>query len=63
MRDLPGALWPRAGYGTPFQVAAVVIAVTGVLLLAVSAFVVSYAGIRQIAVPPGCLLPGPGCIG
>jgi hypothetical protein len=34
-------------------VTAVVIAITGVTLLAVAAFVVSYAGIRQIAVAAG----------
>ena len=45
---------PRAAdYGTRFQVAAVVIAITGVMLLAVAAFLVSYAGIRQIAVAAG----------
>ena len=54
MSDLPGAARPRAAdYGTRFQVAAVVIAITGVMLLAVAAFLVSYAGIRQIAVAAG----------
>jgi len=54
MRDLPGPPRPpAAGDGTRWQVAAVVVAITGVLLLAVAAFVVSYAGIRQIAVAAG----------
>jgi len=54
MSDLSGAPRPPAAdYGTRFQVAAVVIAVTGVMLLAVAAFLVSYAGLRQIAVAAG----------
>ena len=54
MSDVPGPRRSRAaGYGRGFQVAAVVIVVTGVVLLAGTAFVVSYAGIRQIAVAAG----------
>ena len=53
MSDLSGAPRPRADYGTRFQVAAVVIAFTGVMLLAVAAFAASYAGLRQVAVAAG----------
>ena len=62
MSDVPGPRRFRAaGYGSGFQLAAVVIAVTGVVLLAGTAFLVSYAGIRQIAVAAG-VSPWPGCI-
>jgi hypothetical protein len=54
MSDFPDQPRSRAaGYGNRFQVTAVVIAITGVVLLAVAAFLVSYAGIRQIAVAAG----------
>jgi len=54
MSDVPGPRRSRAAdYGNGFQVTAVVIVVTGVVLLAVAAFLVSYAGIRQIAVAAG----------
>ena len=54
MSDLPGQTRFRAAcYGSGFQVTAVMIVVTGVVLLAVAAFLVSYAGIRQIAVGAG----------
>jgi hypothetical protein len=53
MSDLSGAPRSRADYGTSIQAAAVVIAITGVMLLAVAAFLVSYAGLRQIAVAAG----------
>lgn len=54
MSDFPGTPRSRAAdYGNGFQVTAVVIVVTGVVLLATAAFLVSYAGIRQIAVANG----------
>ena len=54
MSDFPGQPRFRAAcYGNGVQVTAVVIVVTGVVLLAVAAFLVSYAGIRQIAVAAG----------
>ena len=54
MSDVPGTPRSRAAdYGNGFQVTAVVIVVTGVMLLATAAFLVSYAGIRQIAVASG----------
>jgi hypothetical protein len=54
MSDVPGQPRSRAaGHGSGVPLAAVVIAVTGVVLLAGTAFVVSYAGIRQIAVAAG----------
>ena len=47
MSEVPGQPRSRAaGYGNRFQVTAVVIAIIGVALLTVAAFVVSYAGIR-----------------
>jgi hypothetical protein len=42
-----------ANYGNGFQVTAVVIVIAGVALLAVAAFLVSYAGTREIAVAAG----------
>ena len=54
MSDFSGA--PRfraADYRNGFQVTAVVIVITGVVLLAVAAFLVSYAGIREIVVAAG----------
>ena len=53
MSDVPGLPVPAADDGNRFQVAAVVIVVTGVVLLAAAAFLVSYAGIRQVAVAAG----------
>lgn len=54
MSDFPGQPRFRAAcYGSGFQMTAVAIVVTGVVLLAVAAFLVSYAGIRQIAVDAG----------
>ncbi|MGA3155654.1 MAG: DUF2637 domain-containing protein [Streptosporangiaceae bacterium] len=54
MTNFSGA--PRfraADCGNGFQVTAVVIVITGVALLAVAAFLLSYAGIREIAVAAG----------
>ena len=54
MSDSSGA--PRfraADYGNRFQVTAIVSVITGVALLAVAAFLVSYPGIREIAVAAG----------
>jgi len=54
MSDFSGG--PRfraADYGNGFQVSAVAIVVTGVALLAVAAFLVSYAGTRDIAIAAG----------
>ena len=54
MSDLLGTRRSRAAeHGNGFQVTAVVMVVTEVVLLAVGAFLVSYAGIRQIAVAAG----------
>ncbi len=55
MSDLSGTRRFRAAadYGNGFQVAAVVIVITGVALLAVAAFLVSYAGTRDIAMAAG----------
>jgi hypothetical protein len=54
MSDFSGMRRLRAAdYGNGFQVTAVVIVITGVALLAVAAFLVSYAGTRDIAVAAG----------
>jgi hypothetical protein len=54
MGDFSGMRRFRAAdYGNGFQVTAVVIVITGVALLAVAAFLVSYAGTREIAVAAG----------
>jgi hypothetical protein len=54
MSDFSGMRRLRAvDYGNGFQVTAVVIVITGVALLAVAAFLVSYAGTRDIAVAAG----------
>ena len=54
MSDFSGMRRFRAmDYGNGFQLTAVVIVISGVALLAVAAFLVSYAGTRAIAVTAG----------
>jgi Protein of unknown function (DUF2637) len=54
MSDFSGMRRFRAvDYGNGFQVIAVVVVITGVALLAVAAFLVSYAGTRDIAMGAG----------
>ncbi len=54
MSEIAGAPGFRsADYGNRFQVTAVVIVIAGVILLAMTAFLVSYPGIRQVAVAAG----------
>jgi hypothetical protein len=54
MSDFSGMRRFRAvDYGNGFQLTAVVIVIAGVALLAVAAFLVSYAGTRDIAVAAG----------
>ena len=54
MSDFSGAPSFRAAeYRNRFQVAAVVIVLTGIAVLAVAAFLVSYPGLREIAVGAG----------